>query len=57
MDFSAFDRYLDSFYKEKNIPGLGCAVSLNGEIVHRHFAGLRDVERGVPFDEDTLVNL
>ncbi len=57
MDFSALDRYLDSFYKEKNIPGLGCAVSLNGEIVHRHFAGLRDVERGIPFDEDTLVNL
>ena len=57
MNFDALDRYLDTFYQEKNIPGLGCAVAVRGEIVHRHFAGFQDVERGIPFGEDTLVNL
>ena len=57
MNFSALDRYLDSLCREKNIPGAGCAVSLGGEIVHRHFTGAADVERKIPFAQDTLVNL
>ena len=57
MNFDALDRYLDSFYREKNIPGLGCAVSVGGEIVHKHFAGFQNVEKEIPFGEDTLVNL
>ena len=57
MHFKALDDYLDSFYEEKNIPGAGIAVSVDGKIVHRHFAGFRDVEKGIPFGEDTLVNL
>ena len=57
MNFKALDDYLDSFYEEKNIPGAGIAVSVDGKIVHRHFSGFRDVEKGIPFGEDTLVNL
>lgn len=57
MNFTALDRYLDTFYEEKNVPGVGCAVSIGGEIVHRHFAGFANVERQIPFAEDTLFNL
>ena len=57
MNFTALDRYLDSLYLEKNIPGAGCSVILNGETVHRHFSGYSDVERKIPFSGDTLVNL
>ena len=57
MNFTALDRYLDSFYREKNIPGLGCAVTVGGKTVHEHCAGFADFERGIPFGPDTLVNL
>ena len=57
MNFNALDRYLDSLYAGKNIPGAGCAVTIGGDIVHSHFSGYADVERGIPFAEDTLVNL
>lgn len=57
MQFRALDAYLDSFYREKNIPGLGCAVTVGGRIAHEHYAGFADYERGIPFGPDTLVNL
>ena len=57
MNFDALDSYLDSFPREKNIPGLGCRVTLRGEVVHEHYVGFADVERGIPFGPDTLVNL
>lgn len=57
MNFAALDRYLDTFYREKNIPGLGCAVTVHGRIAHEHYAGFADFERGIPFGPDTLVNL
>ena len=57
MNFSALDAYLDSFYSEKNIPGVGIAVSVGGEIVHRHFAGWANVEKRVPFAGNTIFNL
>ena len=43
MNFTALDQYLDSFFREKNVPGLGCAVSLEGKIIHTHFTGYRQV--------------
>jgi CubicO group peptidase (beta-lactamase class C family) len=55
--FSKLDAYLDSFYKEKNIPGLGCAAYYRGEGVYEHYAGFSDVENGVPFGADTLFRL
>ncbi|MBQ8162004.1 MAG: beta-lactamase family protein [Clostridia bacterium] len=57
MNFSALDRYLDTFYAEKNVPGLGCQVSVDGEIVHTHLAGFANVEERKPFTADTLINL
>lgn len=57
MNFKALDSYMDSLYREKSIPGAGIAVSLNGEIVHKHFAGYANVEKGVPFADDTIFNL
>ncbi|MBR1684457.1 MAG: beta-lactamase family protein [Clostridia bacterium] len=57
MNFSALDRYLDTFYAEKNVPGLGCQVSVDGEIVHTHLAGFANVEERKPFTEDTLFTL
>ncbi|MBQ8952573.1 MAG: beta-lactamase family protein [Clostridia bacterium] len=57
MNFKALDAYLDTFYREKSIPGVGVAVSLNGEIIHEHFAGFANVEARTPFAEDTMFNL
>ena len=57
MNFRALDGYLDTFYREKNIPGVGVAVSVRGRIVHEHYAGYADVEKGVPFAGDTVFNL
>ena len=57
MNFQAVDDYLDSFYREKNIPGTGLAVSLRGRVIHRHFTGFANVETGEPFGEKTIFNL
>ena len=57
MNFQALDDYLDRFYREKKIPGTGIAVSLKGEVVHRHFTGYANVGIGVPFSERTVFNL
>ena len=57
MSFAYLDRYLDSFYREKNIPGVGIAVYRNGVLLHEKYAGFAEVETGRPFARDTLVNL
>lgn len=57
MDFQKLDRYLASFYHEKNIPGCGCAVYYRHEPVYSRCFGYADVERGIPFTEDSLVCL
>ena len=57
MSFNALDRYLDSFYIEKNIPGLACVIYRHGQLIHTHCAGYANVEQKRPFTEDTLLNL
>jgi CubicO group peptidase (beta-lactamase class C family) len=57
MDFSKLSVYLDSFYKEKNIPGLGCAVYHRHKKVYEHYTGFSDVEKGVPFGPSTVFHL
>lgn len=57
MDFSKLSLYLDSFYNEKNIPGVGCAVYHRHKKVYEHYAGFSDVENGVPFGPSTLFHL
>ena len=56
-DFHALDAYLDNLYQKKNIPGAAIRVYQHGKLLHTHCAGYADVEKGLPFDENTLVNL
>jgi CubicO group peptidase (beta-lactamase class C family) len=57
MDFSGLSAYLDSFYAEKNIPGLGCAVYYRHKKVYEHYAGFSDVENRRPFGPSTVFRL
>ncbi|MDR3147977.1 MAG: beta-lactamase family protein [Treponema sp.] len=57
MDFSKLSAYLDSFYREKNIPGVGCAVYHRHTRVYEHYAGFSDVENKVPFGPSTVFHL
>lgn len=57
MNFNTLDRYLDTFYAEKNIPGVGISVYQYGEHLHTYTAGYADVEKKVPFRADTIFNL
>jgi CubicO group peptidase (beta-lactamase class C family) len=57
MDFSRLKAYLDSFYAEKNIPGLGCAAYRGHERIFEHYSGFSDVENSVPFGPETLFRL
>ncbi len=57
MDFSRMSAYLDSFYQQKNIPGVGCAIYCHHRRVYDHYAGFSNVEEEIPFGPDTLFNL
>jgi CubicO group peptidase (beta-lactamase class C family) len=57
MHFSQMDQYLDSFYYDKNIPGIGCAAYHQGKKVYEHYAGFSDVENAVAFGPHTLFRL
>lgn len=57
MNFRPLDRYLDTFYSEKNIPGLGICVYRHGEHLHTYCTGFANVEKQIPFCEDTMFNL
>ena len=57
MNFNALDRYLDTFYDEKNIPGVGISVYRHGKHLHTYCTGFANVEKRIPFAEDTMFNL
>lgn len=57
MNFKPLDSYLDSFYREKNIPGLGISIYHHGIHLHTYCTGYANVEKGVPFSPDTLINI
>ncbi|MDR3120139.1 MAG: beta-lactamase family protein [Clostridiales bacterium] len=57
MNFSKLTAYLDSFYAEKNIPGVGCAVYYRHKPVYEHYAGYSNVEKGVAFGPRTIFHL
>lgn len=57
MDFTKLKAYLDTFYAEKNIPGVGFAMYHHHEPVCTHYTGFADVEGQVPFGPDTLFHL
>lgn len=53
LTFSLFERYLESFRVEANIPGLSALVIQNGVVVWERGLGRRDVESGAPALPDT----
>ncbi len=53
LTFSLFERYLESFRVEANIPGLSAIVAQNGVVVWERGFGRRDVESGAPAMPDT----
>ena len=57
MNFKPLDTYLDSFYKEKNIPGVGISVYRHGKHLHTYCTGFANVEKQIPFAPDTMINL
>lgn len=52
MDFSELTAFLDSLSVRFGIPGCDCAVALDGRVVYRHSAGVRDEETGVSVSPD-----
>ncbi len=57
MNFSKLAAYLDTFYAQKDIPGLGCAVYYKHRPVFEHYAGFSDVENKVAFGPETVFRL
>lgn len=57
MNFKPLNRYLDTFYKEKNIPGVGISVYQHGKHLHTYCAGFANVEEQIPFTDKTMFNL
>lgn len=53
FDFSHLTKYLNSLSQRFGIPGCGCAVAVDGNVVYRHFTGWRDEEEKLPVTEDT----
>ncbi|WP_188888806.1 serine hydrolase domain-containing protein [Paenibacillus radicis (ex Gao et al. 2016)] len=57
MNFTKLTSYLEAFYKEKNIPGLGVAMYHKHQPVYEHYTGFSDVENQVPFSRDSIFRL
>jgi len=48
---------VESIHKISGSPGLAIGVYQNGKIVHEDYYGLRDVERKLPVDRDTIFHV
>ncbi|MCL2815109.1 MAG: beta-lactamase family protein [Oscillospiraceae bacterium] len=57
MNFKKLTKYLDSFYAEKNIPGVGFKMYYRNKPVFEHYTGYADAENKIAFGADTLFNL
>ncbi|RXZ77341.1 class A beta-lactamase-related serine hydrolase [Paenibacillaceae bacterium] len=57
MNFTKLTAYLDTFYNEKNIPGLGVAMYHKHQPVYEHYTGFSDVENQVSFNRDSIFRL
>lgn len=49
--------HIDGYVNDGRLPGALCLVSRRGEEAYFHASGLRDVERGLPMQRDTVVRL
>ncbi|MBR5447508.1 MAG: beta-lactamase family protein, partial [Clostridia bacterium] len=56
MDFTRLDAFLDRITAWR-IPGNDCMVYKDGKIVHRHFSGYADVEKGKRIDGSETYNM
>lgn len=54
MDFSGVDQALDGILKFTKVPSLSYGIIHQGKILKSGSKGFRDVEAGLPADEDTL---
>jgi CubicO group peptidase (beta-lactamase class C family) len=48
------DRHFDSYVEDGKLAGWLALVARDGEVVHAGKGGLRDVERGLPVEDDTV---
>jgi CubicO group peptidase (beta-lactamase class C family) len=52
--FSQLDRYIDSFMKDWNIPGLALGIVYKEQLIYSKGYGYRDLKNGLPIDAKTL---
>lgn len=57
MNFDKLTAYLNRFYEEKNIPGVGLAMYYKRQRVYEHYAGYADVDNRIAFGPDTIFKL
>ncbi|MFC5528183.1 serine hydrolase domain-containing protein [Cohnella yongneupensis] len=57
MNFNKLTAYLDRFYEEKNIPGVGLAMYYKHEPVFEHYTGYADVDNRIAFGPETIFRL
>jgi CubicO group peptidase (beta-lactamase class C family) len=55
--FPLIDRYIDSFMKDWNIPGLALGIVLKNQLVYAKGYGYRDLENKLPFKTTTLFSI
>ncbi|MBQ1504018.1 MAG: beta-lactamase family protein [Oscillospiraceae bacterium] len=55
-NFKQLDELLRGF-AGKTVPGCGCAVAKNGEILYEGYYGMADIEAGKPVTPDTIYRL
>jgi CubicO group peptidase (beta-lactamase class C family) len=54
---SRIDDWMDRWVGSGKLPGMSVAVMRKGRVAYFRAAGLRDVERGTPMTEDTVVRI
>ena len=52
--FSMLDRYLDSFMKDWNIPGLALGIVYKDQLIYAKGYGYRDLKNSLPIDAKTI---
>jgi CubicO group peptidase (beta-lactamase class C family) len=60
LDLSRLERIatrLDRYVAERRFPGYSVAVGRAGEVGYVHHAGMRDVEAGLPVEDDTVFRI
>ncbi len=54
MEFCNLKQCLDKFTEQYRVPGLDCMVYMEHIPIFRYYTGLRDAEKGLPIEKDTL---